>query len=106
MQDKFNLLPDVLLGIIRYPGSVNKWSVREMEVKMFSAHTLQINWQMLHTLSCWLVGPTPQTFTVDEYIGDPAEEYTNQVSVSTANNDQTPEIDADEFESAYQWFLS
>ena len=105
-QGEFNLTLDVLLGIIRYPESVNKWSANEMEVKMFSAHTRQINWLMLHTLSCWLVSPSPLIFTVKEYTGDPADEYSNQEADCAANNDQTPEIDADEFESVYQWFLS
>ena len=73
---------------------------------MFSAHTLQIKWQMLQTFPGWQVNPVPLTFTEKEYTGDPAEEYADQEAGCAANDAQIPEIEADEFESAYQWFLA
>jgi hypothetical protein len=77
-----------------------------MEVKMFSAHTQQIKWLLFPSISVWQVNPDPLTFTESEYIGDPAEEYAEQETDCTAKEAQIPEIEADEFESVYQWFLA
>jgi hypothetical protein len=58
----------------------------------------------------WLVLPGPLTFTCDEYLGNPEQEILVQCAEQAARQKadpfQTPEIDPDEFESAYLWFLA
>jgi hypothetical protein len=86
--------------------------------------TYRIAWAK--TLESWPALPTPLTFTCDEYLGNPEQEILSQSSAplsatpqsasprSTAPHSdapqsdpfRTPEIDPDEFESAYLWFLA
>jgi hypothetical protein len=98
-------MPDAPHSVIRYIGIVNQWFGSEMEVKMFSANTVQIKWQLLRTFADWQTNPAPLTFTESEYLGDPAEEYAKKEEGRSLSDAQIPEIEADEFEGAYQWFL-
>jgi hypothetical protein len=99
-------MPDAPQGAIRYIGIVIQGSESGMEAKVFTTNSLQIKWQLFQDLPAWQMNPLPLTFPEGEYTGDPAEEYAEQDAGWAADKTQICEVEADEFESVYHWFLS
>ncbi len=54
----------------------------------------------------WVMRPAPQAHTFDEITGDLAEEISAAMASSKIEADPTPSVEPEEFEAAYQWFLS
>ncbi len=56
--------------------------------------------------SSWLVQPTGLSFTYEDYLGDTESDYAACAAGKVKITSETPQIDADEFEAEYAWFLS
>ncbi len=54
----------------------------------------------------WVVQPAPQAYTFDEVNGDLTEEITSAAVCSKIEMDLIPSIEPEDFEAAYQWFIS
>lgn len=68
---------------------------------------LNQTWKSLNISSCrWLVSPAEQAYTYQDWIGDPEEDIVSYEASQLPSPDPLPEIDPDEFEIEYYWFLS
>lgn len=64
-------------------------------------------WQSLNgSLNEWLLAPTRQVYTCEDWIGEPDEDIASYALNDLPGSAPLPEIDPDEFESDYVWFLS
>jgi hypothetical protein len=62
--------------------------------------------QIWQNLNNWLVTPSSQVYTYQDWIGEPEEEIANYDASKLPAAHPSPEISPDEFESEYDWFLS
>lgn len=71
-------------------------------------HNPQLSYRIVwaRTLDSWPVFPAPLTFTCDEYLGNPEQEFSAPSTPKKTAAFQTPEVAPEEFETAYQWFLA
>jgi hypothetical protein len=64
-------------------------------------------WQSTNNpLFGWLVAPSRQVYTYQDWIGEPEEEIAAYAASELPAAQPAPEIDPDEFESEFNWFLS
>ena len=65
---------------------------------------------VIDLLASWLVAPAAVAYTYEDWIGDPQDELAccEQSSCSPLGTAPgcIPQVDADEFEREYLWFLS
>jgi hypothetical protein len=54
----------------------------------------------------WIVAPSHQVYTHQDWIGEPEEEIAAYDASELPAAQPAPEIDPDEFESEFNWFLS
>lgn len=54
----------------------------------------------------WLVVPSHQIYTYQDWIGEPEEDIAAYDASELPSAHPAPEIDPDEFESEFNWFLS
>jgi len=54
----------------------------------------------------WTVLPTPLKLTYDDLMGNLEEEISRELIAAAGELEQMPEIDADDFETAYVWFIA
>jgi hypothetical protein len=54
----------------------------------------------------WVVQPASQAYTFEDIHGNLAEEISAALASSKPNPDPIPSIEPEDFEAAYQWFIS
>jgi hypothetical protein len=62
--------------------------------------------QIWNSLSDWLVIPSRQIYTYQDWIGEPDEAIAGYDASELPATNPLPELDSDDFESEYAWFLS
>ncbi len=94
---------DAPRGIFDYPI----FRIKELKMNNYPDLTPTNFSQLLRfdVIVNWLLPPEPPRYTAEEILGDPAEEIASY-ETSAVPVAPIPEIDPDEFESAYQWFLA
>jgi hypothetical protein len=64
-------------------------------------------WQSLNSsFNSWFVAPARPAYTYQDWIGDPEDEIASYDASDLPASNPLPEINPDEFESDYEWFLS
>jgi hypothetical protein len=104
---QFHLRLDVPTRLFGYPMDKKSTPKEEIEMNQTPETTILRNIEQIftNTFGCWLIQPETQIYTYEDYIGDPSDEYAQAAACPPAAP-QAIEIEPEEFEAVYNWFIA